>query len=152
MTTGQRIRQLRKERGLTAAEMADALSKRHGVELLPSSISMYENDQRLPPTATGDALADFFRVSLDYLRGRSEVRNPEEQLAALNYPAEVQGLARDLTALSNGLRREFIERAAPIVSEMTAVHHLLVAELRVLVEKRGNLEEWQAKNKIKILE
>lgn len=151
MTTGQRIRQLRKEQGLTAAEMSAALSKRYGVELLVSSISMYENDQRLPPTETCDVLADFFKVSLDYLRGRSDVRNPDEQLAALSYPAEVQEFARNLTALPNGVRRDFIERFAKIFGEMAEMHRTLSLSLHELAEERDALKEWQSRSKVKIL-
>lgn len=147
MTTGQRIRQLRKEQGLTAAEMAAALGKRYGVEVLVSSISMYENDQRLPPTETCDALADFFRVSLDYLRGRSDVRNPDEQLAALSYPVDVQDVAQRLSKLSNGMRRDFITRFDPALVKLTEAHDTLESAWSSLAQETDSVAE--LRNRIK---
>lgn len=135
MTTGQRIKQLRKENGMTLQDLVDALNKRYHVELLKSSISMYENDQRLPTTETCDALADYFRVSLDWLRCRSDVRNPDEQLAALNYPADVQDLAKRLSSFPNGLRRDFVEYSSPLIDKLSEVHTLLESQLESLRAK-----------------
>lgn len=151
MTTGQRIRQLRKEQGLTLAELATALNKRYPVDLLPSSLSMYENDQRLPPTETCDALADFFGVSLDWLRARSDVRNPDQQLAALNYPLDVQELAKRLSALPNGVRRDFIDFSELLVQQLTQSHDTMVNMLHDKLAAQGTIEEWQTKKGIRII-
>ena len=58
------LRKLRKERGLSQVELATALG------LAKSTISMYENDQRQPEFEIEEAIADFFNVNLDELRGR----------------------------------------------------------------------------------
>lgn len=60
----ENLRSLRKERGLSQAELGEFLG------LAKSTISMYENGQRQPEFEVEEAIADFFNVNLDYLRGR----------------------------------------------------------------------------------
>lgn len=64
MTFGQRLRELRVARHIRQAELAKQ------VGMSPSSISMYEADQRLPSFEIEEKLADFFNVDLNYLRGK----------------------------------------------------------------------------------
>ena len=63
---GQRLRSLRKARGLTM----EALSSR--ICTSPSSIGMYERGEREPSIDTLICMADYFNVTLDYLVGRRE--------------------------------------------------------------------------------
>lgn len=56
-----RIRELRIERKLTQAELADAIDSTF------KNISKYENSHREPDLNTLIKFADFFKVSLDYL-------------------------------------------------------------------------------------
>ncbi len=64
----ERIRLLRLERGMTQKEAAAGL----GIGF--RAYQCYEYDQRYPDVPGLVAIADFFDVSLDYLVGRSEVR------------------------------------------------------------------------------
>lgn len=64
----ERLKLLRKERGLKQREMAKELG------LALSSYQCYEYATRYPEFPGLVALADFFDVSLDYLVGRSDVR------------------------------------------------------------------------------
>jgi transcriptional regulator with XRE-family HTH domain len=64
----ERIKALRIERGLKQREMA----KQFGLAL--SSYQAYEYATRYPEFPGLIAIADFFDVSLDYLVGRSDVR------------------------------------------------------------------------------
>ena len=64
----ERLKQLRGERGLKQREMAEHLG------LALSSYQCYEYAHRYPDFHGLIAIADFFDVSLDYLVGRSEVR------------------------------------------------------------------------------
>ena len=64
----QRLRLLRKEKKLTQKEAAAALGI--GYRAYPC----YELKQRDPGLHGLIAIADFFDVSLDYLVGRSEIR------------------------------------------------------------------------------
>lgn len=63
-TFGQRLKELRNERGISQNE----LSKHIGVS--KSSVNMYERDEREPGFETLEAIADFFNVNMDYLLGR----------------------------------------------------------------------------------
>ena len=67
-TFAQRIKQLRKEKNLKQQQLADQFS----VKL--RTYQGYEYGESYPEVAKLVAIADFFDVSLDYLVGRSEVR------------------------------------------------------------------------------
>lgn len=67
-TFAQRMKQLRKEKKLTQQQLADQFS----VKL--RTYQGYEYGESYPEVAKLIAIADFFDVSLDYLVGRSEVR------------------------------------------------------------------------------
>ena len=64
----QRIKGLRKERKMKQQEMANQFS----IKL--RTYQGYEYGESYPEVAKLIAIADFFDVSLDYLVGRSEVR------------------------------------------------------------------------------
>lgn len=63
------LKKLRKERNLTQV----ALQMQTGIE--QSLLSKFENGERVPPTETLITLADFYRVSIDYILCRTE--NPQ---------------------------------------------------------------------------
>lgn len=62
------FQQLRKEHEYTQ----DEISKTLGVS--KSSVAMWETGQRLPSPELYEQIADFFNVDIDYLYGRSAVR------------------------------------------------------------------------------
>lgn len=66
---GDRLSQLRKEKGITQLELSKVL------KVSSSTISMYERNERDPDTSTLLDLADYFDVSADYLLGRTD--NPK---------------------------------------------------------------------------
>ena len=65
-----RIRELRKEKGLTLKELSQQL-KDKGTPLSASSLIKYERGERNPKLETWIKLADFFDVSVLYLQGLS---------------------------------------------------------------------------------
>lgn len=65
---GERLAALRKEKGLSQAELAKLLN------MGQSTIAMYERNRRTPDPTTLKRLADFFNVSVDYLLGRTDRR------------------------------------------------------------------------------
>lgn len=66
----QRLKQLRKEKGLIQKELADIFHMQN------TAISKYELGERKPDQDTLMNLAKYFDVSLDYLTGVSDIRNP----------------------------------------------------------------------------
>lgn len=68
VTFGLRLRTVREEKGLCQT----TTSKKLG--LSRSALSMYERDERQPEFSKLIEIADFYGVSVDYLLGRTEVR------------------------------------------------------------------------------
>lgn len=66
----QRIKMLREEADMSKTELADKLNI--GI----SSISQYETGDRVPSDDVKINIAKLFDVSLDYLMGISNIRNP----------------------------------------------------------------------------
>lgn len=64
----ERMRSLRKEKGMTQRQMADELGVGY------RALQCYEYNERYPDVPGLVAIADYFDISLDYLMGRSEVR------------------------------------------------------------------------------
>ena len=62
------LKYYRKQAGLTQKELAELINVK------PSTISMYEVGQREPDFETEEALADFFNVDLNTLRGKDSER------------------------------------------------------------------------------
>ena len=69
---GSRIKLLREEKGLKQEELAKILS------IAPSTIGMYERDAREPNDEIKIKMAEYFGVSIDFLLGKSDVRNPDK--------------------------------------------------------------------------
>lgn len=61
--------ELRTQAGLTQREFANK------IHVSCASIGMYETGKRMPTADVEEAIADYFHISLDELRGRSATRN-----------------------------------------------------------------------------
>ena len=66
---GERLKELRKSRDLTQAQVAD------GINCTPANYNRYETGERQLPVDALIKLADYFGVSLDYLTGRAPISN-----------------------------------------------------------------------------
>lgn len=64
-----RLRSLREEKGLSQNEMAKFIGKSK------SSVNMYERGEREPGIEILEAYADYFNVDMEYLIGKTDVRN-----------------------------------------------------------------------------
>ena len=69
-----RLKLLREEKKLTQGDIAKMLN------ITTAAYSYYENEKRSLDTKSASILADFFGVSIDYLLGKTDIRNPEEQI------------------------------------------------------------------------
>lgn len=67
-----RIKELRNEKGLLQADVAKYINKSERM------VGFYENGKRDPNTDTLIKLSELFDASVDYILGKSNVRNPEE--------------------------------------------------------------------------
>ena len=67
-----RIKMLREEFNYTQQELADKL------ECSKSVIGLYESETRNPSMEVLIKLSEIFNCSIDYILGKSDIRNPEE--------------------------------------------------------------------------
>lgn len=74
MDFSKRLKGLREESNLERDELANILN------LSYSTISKYETGVRTPDDEIKKKIAEYFNVSLDYLMGASNVRNPYKEL------------------------------------------------------------------------
>ena len=70
---GLRLKKLREENNISQEQLANKLN------VSASSIGMYETDKREPSDEIKTKIAKFFGVSIDYLVGKSDIKNPEQQ-------------------------------------------------------------------------
>lgn len=68
----QRIRDLREDRDMTQAQVGAA------IHIPQRTYAYYECGQRMIPPSVLCALADLYHVSVDYLLGRTDRREPYE--------------------------------------------------------------------------
>lgn len=94
MTFGERLKELREDKGLKQHEIADIL----GVGR--PTIAGYETKGKQADHDKLKILADYFNVSIDYLLGRTDVKNPD------NHKIETKS-SRNLNL--SGLPNEAIE-------------------------------------------
>ena len=81
-TFGERLRSLRIEKDLNQEDFGKTFN------MPKSRISQYETNKRQADDETKKIFADYFKVSLDYLMGRNDIRKPE----ALSLDKELQQL------------------------------------------------------------
>lgn len=72
ITLADRLKELRKDKGLTQKDLGDIL----GVG--KTTISMYENGNSTPNDEIKLKICDYFDISLDYLIGKSSIKNYSE--------------------------------------------------------------------------
>lgn len=73
MSFGGRLKRLREELDLTRAELAEKIGIKY------YTLSKYETDERFPDKETLIMLSDYFNVSLDFLLGKTDIRNQKEE-------------------------------------------------------------------------
>lgn len=83
-----KIEELRKKMGLSQEDLAKKLN------MTQQRISAYEKGKREPDLETLKLFADFFNVSTDYLLGKTDIRNIEEDFK-FAYHKETEGLSED---------------------------------------------------------
>lgn len=87
MNFGNRLIELRNEFNLDRDELANALNISY------SSLSKYETNKRFPSQELLISIANYFGVSIDYLLGRTDIRNYEEYTIAAHTDDRTQQLS-----------------------------------------------------------
>ena len=84
MTKGQRIAELRKQKRISQSELSKA------IHVSPSTIGMWETDQRAIKDNDLVALAKYLNVTTDYLLGKSETKSAEPNDNAMLIAAHIE--------------------------------------------------------------
>lgn len=64
-----RLRQVRKQKGLTLEELAKELQEKENLKIVPNGLGKYEREEREPKKEVWIKLADYYDVSVAYLMG-----------------------------------------------------------------------------------
>ena len=72
MSFGNNLKKIRQENEITQEELAKKINTSR------SNIANYENDKNMPSIEILNKLSEIFNCSIDYLLGKSNVRNPDE--------------------------------------------------------------------------
>ena len=117
---GDRVKSLRKERGLTQDDFAEELTKIGEEKIKRSAVSMWEANRRRPKYEVLETIADYFNVDMEYLMGRTNVKR------------EVTVLPEDSPSRIRNLRRvemlKYFDRLSPSAQD------LVLAQLRGAVQ------------------
>lgn len=101
MKLGDRLRLLRKRKGLTQTEFAERMG-------IPNqNVSNYERDFRQPDYETLKRFADYFEVSTDYLLGLTEIPAGPDKTEVLSSKDE-----KDMAKRMAKMKRDLIEGRA----------------------------------------
>ena len=110
----ERLKYERKNSHATQQEIADLL------EISRSNYSLYEAGKRIPPIENIEKLADFFKVSVDYLLGRTDHptpyrdidgdldSSPDEELRQLLSDPQMRVAFKDYASWSDEDKRELV--------------------------------------------
>jgi len=66
---GDKIRELRKEKGLNQTQLSESLNNQFGLQTDRVMISKWETGFQTPVMNTIKCLAEYFNVSIDYING-----------------------------------------------------------------------------------
>lgn len=83
-----RLKELREGRELNQSDIAKKLN------ISTAAYSYYENEKRDIPTNVLKLLSEFFNCTIDYLLGKTNIRNIEDEFK-FAYHKEIEGLTED---------------------------------------------------------
>lgn len=71
---GRKLKELRLEKNINQSELGKIIG------ISPSTVGMYEREQRFPDKDILLKIADYFEVTVDYLLGRTDEKIPKPKL------------------------------------------------------------------------
>ncbi|SDL19208.1 helix-turn-helix domain-containing protein [Natronincola ferrireducens] len=112
------LKELRAEKGLTQDELSNKLS------INRATYAHYETGRRQPDAETLQLLADCFSVSVDYLLGRTDVKNPDKFKS--NYQHSKEDLEK-LNVLTSKDEKEIEKKISEIKESLTKQDGLMLS-------------------------
>lgn len=149
--SGKRIKGLRKRLGLTQVQLVEKLP----MDVGNTALSDWESGKREPSTENAVMLAQFFKVTVDYLLcapGADAPQWVDETGHRVAYPPEIEDAAKYLLSLGKALRRTVIRRL-PKVAEIAIMD--IDREKQRLLEygqqlSEDGLEKWELDNGVRL--
>lgn len=91
-TFADRLKEERIKRGLTQTELAKALY------LGQTSVSKYESGKQIPEMPTLQKISEFFSISIDYLLGKTDIKNftSDDELKKLIIQSNINDTDNDI--------------------------------------------------------
>lgn len=107
MTPGERIKKLRKEKGMTQKELAKKLG------FSPSQLGQYENGYRNPKPSTVKKIADALEVPVSKITGMIPEEDETEKILSniLAIQKELEKIGKYLNCLSVNLEKYYLYRS-----------------------------------------
>jgi len=101
----ERLKELRIEQRMTQEQLAEKFF------LNKSSVSRYERGQQVPEVDLLQSIADYFDVSIDFLLGRTDIKNPyvEEKEKDATIPIAAHFKGKEMTEEQRKRIEKFIE-------------------------------------------
>lgn len=118
-----RLKKLRKDKGITQQELANALNRDR------STVGGYESERKEPDFETLCAIAEYFDVSLDYILGRTDIKYPYDPVTDDNIREIIEQLGPQITLQLKDLK------------DMTHEEKLTLTVLLEGLKSRRNMEE-----------
>lgn len=100
---GERLKHERLDKNLSQKELADLLC------LDRTSISKYETGSQIPETPTLEKLASFFKVSIDYLLCKSDIRNYTSFDISSDMKIDIPNSYKDKYKVTSRDKKQYIE-------------------------------------------
>lgn len=115
LTTGERIEELRRSKGLTLKELSEEIKAKTGERIAVSTLSDLESSSKDPRLSTLRAIANYFSVSLDYLGGISEVKSLDIKVQAIHKQLGLSEQAIAALYTARKIRQVFSLRALNVL-------------------------------------
>ncbi len=137
VATADRIKQLRKKKGVSQSELAEAI----GVKT--NTVSTWERGTRKPDVEALNLLSEYFEVSFEYLLGNSDkedTKPSQEELDSYDLSAkadEIKGSTELLCRLSDKSRKIVEELIASIYRTENRDGELCDEALEVEIRVKG---------------
>lgn len=103
LTIGERLDDLRCEKGKTLQEISDEIKEKYGVTISKGTLSKTINNKSIPQGETIIYLSKYFNVSADYLLGLSEPFTTDNKL---KFVCEYTGLNEKAVSFLNSHKRD----------------------------------------------
>jgi transcriptional regulator with XRE-family HTH domain len=126
---GEKLKKLREEKGLKQSELASILG------IGRTTLSHYELNNREPDLDILNKIADFFNVSVDFLLGRTSIRNRIEDITYIMKNGNVETLKEMTEAFVNSIIQ--MGKKEGLMNDTTELKSEDVEEIIEAIKKNG---------------